>query len=90
MVVLTFDKLYDMFNGVMRTNVSTLLREFPRVRRAALAGEEVVIETREGNLRLTADKPEGTRILGVLRGRVTTVADLTLPTSGDVEWDPKP
>jgi hypothetical protein len=44
-------------NYLTRTNVSELLRNFPKVRRAALAGERVVIETREGNLVLTAEKP---------------------------------
>ncbi len=34
----------------MKSNVSTLLREFSKVRNAALAGEEVIIVTRGGNL----------------------------------------
>lgn len=33
----------------MKTTVSTLLREFPKVRRAALSGETVIIKTREGD-----------------------------------------
>lgn len=49
----------------MRVNVSGLLRNFARVRRAALAGETVVIATRDGNLVLSAqpragDSPHGT------------------------------
>jgi hypothetical protein len=73
----------------MKTNVSTLLREFPRVRRAALAGETVIVQTREGNLRITADRPEGGPLLGCLRGRVSLRGDLTRPTSEAGEWDPK-
>ena len=38
----------------MHINVSGLLRNFARVRRAALAGETVVIATRDGNLVLAA------------------------------------
>ncbi len=73
----------------MKTNVSTLLREFPKVRRAALAGEDVIIVTREGNLRLTADKPEGGSILGCMKGSFGYVADdIVGPTSTDDEWNP--
>ena len=41
----------------MHINVSGLLRNFASVRRAALAGETVVIATRDGNLVLAA-QPE--------------------------------
>ena len=71
----------------MKTNVSTLLREFPKVRQAALSGEEVIIETREGNLRLTAAKPRGRQILGSMMGRVVRVDDdIDTPTTSDAEW----
>lgn len=78
-----FDKLSDM-----QTNVSTLLREFPKVRQAALRGERVVIETREGNLVLTAENPPGQRILGSLKEvlEVAEGADLTAPTTMEFEW----
>lgn len=74
----------------MQTNVSTLLREFPKVRQAAFRGERVVIETREGNLILTAETPPGAGILGALKGRLRTSPgiDLTKPTSADGEWMP--
>ncbi len=72
----------------MKTNVSTLLREFPKVRRAALSGEVVIIETREGNLRLTAEKHAGASILGCLKGEVQIHGDLTAPTTEPGEWDP--
>ena len=72
----------------MKTNVSTLLREFPKVRRAALSGEDVIIVTREGNLRLTADKPEGGSILGCTKGQVLYSDDkLDEPTTTDDEWN---
>ncbi len=72
----------------MQTNVSTLLREFPKVRRAALRGERVVIETREGNLLLTAENPPGQPILGALKGRIYSGdgVDLTAPTTTEDEW----
>lgn len=72
----------------MRTNVSTLLREFPRVRRAALAGETVIIETREGNLVLTAEIAEEEPVYGSMRDRVKGSADdIDRPTLPDVEWE---
>ena len=43
----------------MHINVSGLLRDFARVRRAALAGETVVIATRDGNLVLAAQPQVG-------------------------------
>lgn len=61
----SFDILSDM-----HTNVSELLRNFPKIRRAALAGQRVVIETREGNLVLTAEKPNGNTLFGVLAGTI--------------------
>ena len=39
----------------MHVNVRGLLRDFARVRRAALAGERVVVTTRDGNLLLTSE-----------------------------------
>ena len=71
----------------MRTNVSTLRREFPRVRRAALAGETVIIETREGNLVLTAEVAEQQPVYGSMRARVRDSAeDLDRPTLPESEW----
>lgn len=71
----------------MRTNVSTLLREFPKVRRAALAGETVVIETREGNLVLTAEVAERAPAYGSMRNRFLRLDDdIDHPTLADNEW----
>lgn len=73
----------------METNVSTLLREFPKVRRAALSGEDVIVHTREGDLRITADKPKGGSILGCMRNSFGHVADdIVGPTSTDDVWNP--
>lgn len=73
----------------METNVSTLLREFPKVRRAALAGERVIVHTREGDLWITAAQEEAKPLLGGLRGLVDETADdLDRPTSGEQEWGP--
>ena len=73
----------------MRTNVSTRLREFPKVRQAAMAGEEVIIVTREGNLRLTAEPVSGESILGSLKGRLRfTDNRLDEPTLPESEWNP--
>ena len=72
----------------MRTNVSTLLREFPRVRRAALSGETVIIETREGNLMLTAEVAEKQPVYGSMADRVRSSSDdLDTPTLPEAEWD---
>jgi hypothetical protein len=73
----------------MKTNVSTLLREFPKVRQAALAGEEVIIVTREGNLRLTAEPRSGESILGARKGLIRFSDDrLDEPTLPESEWNP--
>jgi hypothetical protein len=72
----------------METNVSTLLREFPKVRRAALSGEDVIVHTREGDLRITADKPKGGSILGCMKGQVLYSDDsLDQPTTTEDEWN---
>ena len=73
----------------MKTNVSTLLREFPKVRQAAMAGEEVIIVTREGNLRLTAEPRSGETILGSRKGLIRFADDqLDEPTLPESEWNP--
>lgn len=71
----------------MKTNVSTLLREFPKVRRAALRGETVIVKTREGDLRITADRANGDGLLGCLSGKIQLHGDLSKPTSGLDEWE---
>jgi len=73
----------------VKTNVSTLLRDFPKVRKAAFAGEEVIIVTRDGNLRLTAEPTSGESILGSLKGEITFADDdLDQPTTSESEWKP--
>jgi len=78
-----FDKLSDM-----DTNVSELLRNFPKIRRAALAGERVVIHTREGNLVLTAERPVGRALFGSLAAAIDS-GSLTEADSGadESDWD---
>jgi hypothetical protein len=71
----------------MRTSVSTFLREFPRVRRAALAGETVIIETRGGNLVLKAAAAEQTPAYGSMSARIIrSDDDLDRPTLAEEEW----
>ena len=73
----------------MKTNVTTLLRDFPKVRKAAFAGEEVIIETREGNLRLTAVPRTGESVLGSLKDEITFADDnLDHPTTRESDWKP--
>ncbi len=83
----------------MHINVSGLLRNFARVRRAALAGETVVIATRDGNLVLAAQSRVGGPLRGAaLHGAVRSDADLdaVLPTreaasgSGATAGEPRP
>lgn len=72
----------------MIANVSTLLREFPKIRRAALSGETVIIQTREGDLQITARQEEPKTILGALQGMVKFSSDdLDQPTLEPDEWD---
>jgi hypothetical protein len=70
----------------MKTNVTTLLREFPKVRRAAMAGEVVIIQTREGRLRLTADREGEGVLLDCLREKMQSEPDIDTPTSKEGEW----
>lgn len=73
----------------MKINVSALLREFPKVRNAALAGEEIIIVTRSGNLRLTAEPRSGESILGSRKGLLSFADDLLdQPTLPEGEWNP--
>ena len=72
----------------MEATVTELLREFPRVRRAVLAGETVIIKAREGDMRLTLDaSPTGSRI-GCMRGLVVrSDENIDQPSTDDVSWD---
>lgn len=73
----------------METNVSTLLREFPKVRRAVLSGEDVIVHTREGDLRITAEKPKSESLLGCMEGSILySDDDLDKPTTTEDEWNP--
>lgn len=72
----------------MIANVSTLLREFPKIRRAALSGETVIIQTREGDLQITAHQEDPKPILGALQGMLRfSPDDLDKPTLEAEEWD---
>ena len=67
------------------------MREFPKVRRAALAGETVIIETREGNLVLKAEVAETKPVYGSMRDRIERSADdIDHPTLADDDWLPAP
>ena len=73
----------------MKTNVSTLSREFPKVRNAALAGEELITVTRGGNLRLTAEPRSGESIVGSRKGQLRFTDELLdQPTLPEGEWNP--
>ena len=72
----------------MQTTITELLREFPKVRRAVLSGETVIIRSREGNMRLTLDRSEPQVLVGALRGLVRTREDLTAPTTVPEDWNP--
>jgi len=71
----------------MQTNVSGLLREFPKYRQAAMAGHKVLIKTREGDLTLSAHKKSDSALLGCLKGVFQATAhDLTRPTLPEKNW----
>ena len=77
-----FDKLFDM-----QTNVSGLLREFPKYRQAAMAGHKVFIKTREGDLTLSSCKKAEAKLLGCMKGVFqNTNHDLTRPTLAEKNW----
>lgn len=71
----------------MEINVSNLLREFPKVRRAALSGERVTVHTREGDLWIMAAKQESVSSFGGMKGvLLQTVDDLEKPVTDTEEW----
>ena len=52
-----------------------------------MAGEEVIIVTREGNLRLTAEACNGVSILGSFKAKmIATDDDLDQPSTLDTDW----
>ena len=71
----------------MEATVTELLREFPRLRRAALAGERVIIKSREGDLQLTRDTTKAVSLIGAMRGQLVHSADdIDRPTTTDADW----
>ena len=72
----------------METTVTELLRDFPKIRRAVLSGETVLIRSREGDMRLTRDSSEPKSLLGALRGLARTGQDIVVPTTAPEEWKP--
>jgi hypothetical protein len=72
----------------MDINVSNLLREFPKVRRAALSGERVTVHTREGDLWITAAQQESVSSFGGMKGAMLqTVDDLERSVTQTEEWE---
>jgi hypothetical protein len=72
----------------MQSTVTELLRDFPRVRRAVLSGEDVIIKSREGNFRLTLDTPTAESLVGCLKGLVArSDDDIDVPTSDTQSWE---
>jgi hypothetical protein len=71
---------------LMEATVTELLREFPRLRRAALAGEMVIIKSREGDLQLARDATKLTSLIGALQGQIVHSADdIDRPTTSDAD-----
>ena len=53
-----------------------------------MAGEEVIIVTREGNLRLTAEPRAGASILGSFKAEIVAVDDdIDQPTTASANWN---
>ena len=88
-----FTRLFDIKQIIrhicyMHSTVTELLRDFPRVKRAVLAGEAVIIKSREGNFRLTLDTPVAEKLVGCLKGFVARVDDdIDGPTSSELNWE---
>jgi hypothetical protein len=71
----------------MEATVTELLREFPRLRRAALAGERVIIRSREGDLQLTRDTAKPASLVGAMQGQlVHSDDDIDQPTTTEADW----
>lgn len=80
------NKLSDKFL-VMEATVTELLREFPRLRRAALAGEKIIIRSREGDLQLMRETSQPASLVGAMRGQLASSADdIDQPATKDAEW----
>ncbi len=78
------DKLFDM-----DVNVSELLRNFTKIRQAALGGERVVIHTREGRLVLMADKPTASSLFGAMSGSIDSKSLSAEESGADLDaWRP--
>jgi hypothetical protein len=72
---------------LIEATVTELLREFPRLRRAALAGERVIIKSREGDLQLTRDTTKPASLLGAMQGQIVHSADdIDQPSTTDADW----
>lgn len=72
----------------MTATVTELLREFPKIKKAVLLGETVIIQSKDGNMRITLDNPEPQSLFGSLHGLVRYSDDLTIPTTKDTDWKP--
>ena len=71
----------------MEATVTELLREFPRLRRAALAGEKVIIRSREGDLQLMRDTAKPAFLIGAMQGQIVHSADdIDQPTTTEADW----
>lgn len=71
----------------MEATVTELLREFPRLRRAALAGEKVIIRSREGDLQLTREAGQPVSLVGAMRGQlIRSEDDIDGPTTKEGDW----
>lgn len=70
----------------MITNESTLLGEVPKFCRAALSGEDVFIQTREGYLLIKTVAPKKKSVMGSLKGAYMYLDDLDNPTLAEDEW----
>jgi hypothetical protein len=71
----------------MEATVTELLREFPRLRRAALAGERVIIKSREGDLQLMRDTAKPASLVGAMQGQIVHSADdIDQPTTTEADW----
>lgn len=72
---------------VVEATVTELLREFPRLRRAALAGEKIVIRSREGDLQLMRDTSQPASLVGAMRGQLASSADdIDQPATKASDW----
>jgi hypothetical protein len=72
----------------MELTVTEFLRNFSRLRLALLAGEVVIIKSRDGKFRLNLENPAADCLVGCLKGLLERADDdIDRPMSNALSWE---